>query len=97
MQKVTDAFNNIITWVITSSADPTGLSLTIKGALLLTIPWIMSIVGFEHLNLGQDQITAIFDGVANFVQGALMTVGYAIAVYGVVRKAFYTIFPPKSV
>lgn len=96
MNTLQKALNNLIAWTITSSNDPADVSLTIKGALLLTVPWIMSVVGFEHWSLGQDQITAVFDAVAAFIQGFLAVVAYAITLYGAVRKVIYTIFPPKS-
>ena len=91
------ALDNVISWILTSSANPSAVSLTLKGALLLSVPAIMSIVGLAHLNLGQDQLTAFFDGVATLVQTLLTVVAAGIALYGAARKIWNTVTGATSV
>ena len=91
------ALDNVISWVLTSSANPSAVSLTLKGALLLSVPAIMSVAGLAHLNLGSDQLTAVFDGVATFVQALLTVVASAIALYGAFRKIWNTVTGATSV
>ena len=91
-----NALSKVLHWIIVSSADPNEVSLTLKGLFLTAIPSIMFAVGIAHLNLGQDQVTGIFDSATAFVQTSLAVVGTAITLYGAVRKAYYTMFPPQQ-
>ena len=85
------SLNTLARWIVVSSADPAEISLTIKGVLLGTIPTIMFAVGLAHLNIGQDQLTALFDAVAALVQTLFTVVAAVLTVYGMVRKLWNTI------
>lgn len=96
MQKAKQALDNLIHWVVASSANPNAVSLTVRGALLGSIPAIMYVVGVAHLNLGQDQITAVFDAVAGFLQALLTVVAMGLTLYGAVRKIWLSLFATSS-
>ena len=85
------SLNTLARWIVVSSADPAEISLTIKGVLVGTIPTVMFAVGVAHLGIGQDQLTALFDAVANLVQVLRTGVAAAMTVYGMVRKLWNTI------
>jgi uncharacterized membrane protein (GlpM family) len=83
--------NTLVRWIVFSSEDPSEVSLTIKGVLVGVIPYVMILIGLTHINVGQDQLSAIVDGVSTFVQDALMLVSAAITLFGFGRKLWNTI------
>jgi hypothetical protein len=87
-----DALNNVLNCIITSSSDPNEVSLTIKSLLITAVPSIMFALGIAHVNLGQDQSTAIIDAFITFVQAVLTVVGALITLCGAFRKAWNTMF-----
>jgi hypothetical protein len=87
------ALKNLIAWVVTSSADPSEVSLTVKGALIAVIPTLMAVAGVAHINLGDGSLlTSFVDALAQFIQIALTLVATAIAVCGAARKVRYLLF-----
>src|SRR5436305_1423909 len=88
-----NAIENIVAWIVVSSADPTEISLTVRGALVGIIPTLMAVAGIAHINLGDGSIlTTLVDGIASTVQLALTLVATAMTVYGATRKLWYLIF-----
>jgi hypothetical protein len=85
------SLNTLARWIVVSSANPAEISLTIKGVLIGIIPNAMLLVGLAHLNVGQDQLTLLFDAVANLVQAVLTAVASVMTVYGLARKLWNTI------
>lgn len=96
MQKAKQALDNLVHWIAASSANPQGVSLTVRGALLGSIPALMYVVGVAHLNLGQDQITAVFDAATGFLQSLLTVVATGLTLYGAMRKVWLSIFAAPS-
>lgn len=90
-----DIFKKVISWIVDSSANPSQVSLTLRGALVATIPTIMIIVHISNINVGQPQLTVGIDDVVAFVQNALALVATAMVVYGGARKVWYSVFSPK--
>jgi hypothetical protein len=91
------ALKNLIAWVVTSSADPSEVSLTVKGALIAVIPTLMAVAGIAHINLGDGSLlTSFVDALAQFIQIALTLVATAIAVWGAARKVWYLLFPKDT-
>jgi hypothetical protein len=84
-------FNTIVRWFVLSSANPAEVSLTVKGALIGVLPVLMAAAGLAHFNVGQDQLTGIFDVVAGLVQVVLTIVAALVTAYGLVRKLWNTI------
>lgn len=84
-------FNTIVRWIVLSSENPTEASLTIKGFLLGVLPVLMAVAGIAHFNVGQDQLSAIFDTVAAIVQVALSIVAAVMTGWGLLRKLWNTI------
>jgi len=86
------ALNRVLEWILVSAADPNEVSLTIRGLLIAVVPSILFALGLAHVNLGQEQLTGIIDATVAFIGAALQAIGYAIALWGVIRKAWYTVF-----
>ena len=84
-------FNTIVRWIVLSSEDPTEASLTIKGFLLGVLPVLMAVAGIAHFNVGQQQLSDIFDAIAQIVQVLLTIVATAMTAYGLLRKLWNTI------
>jgi hypothetical protein len=84
---------NAVRWLFASSADPSGVSMTIRGILVGFLPAAMVLLNLAHINVGQDQATAIVDGFVNFVQAVLTVIASAHILLGIVRKTWNTSFP----
>lgn len=81
----------IARWIVLSSTDPAEVSLTIQGVLVYCIPTLMAAIGLAHFNIGQDQLTALFDASTGFIQAALSLVAKAMVAYGLARKLILTV------
>ena len=68
----------------------------IAGLLIGAIPTVMVFLGLAHVNLGQDQLTAIVDAIVSLVQGLLMVISALATLYGLGRKVWLTLFPAKA-
>lgn len=82
-------------WVLTSSQNPSEVSLTLKGFLIGLIPGIMTFFGIAHLAVGTDVVTNLFNAIVAFVQDVLTVVATAAMLFGAARKLYFAIFPPK--
>jgi hypothetical protein len=85
------SLNTLARWIVVSSKDSSQVSLTIKGVLIGLIPYLMTISGLAHLNIGQDQLTGIFDTFASLVQAGLTLISYVVMFIGLARKLWNTI------
>lgn len=83
MQKIFD-------FILKSSADAQKTSLTIKGAGIAAIPTIVLVAHLANIQLQNEQLTQVVDGLAN----AVLYIGYAISacvfLYGLLRKIVLT-------
>lgn len=86
VKKVTD-------WILTSSANPAEVSLTIRGILMGAIPIIMTFVGLTHLSVSSDMLTSLTNAFVIFVQAALAIVSATMIFVGAARKVWYGLFP----
>lgn len=79
-------------WLVTSSADPARVSLTVRGALLALVPTVLGIVsaacGFGIICLGVDEplLNQIIESIAALIQGVLAVVAALWVVWGLIRK-----------
>lgn len=78
-------------WLVVSSADPSRISLTIKGIGVAIIPYLMIITNTSGVQIGSTEITSLFDTLAMIVQNFLTIVSGIMFVYGLVRKIRNTI------
>jgi len=91
-----NAVENALRWLLQSSADPSEVSLTIKGLLIGVVPVLMTVLGLAHINLGQDQITGLVDGLVGFVQAALTLISAIATLWGILRKIWLTVFASSA-
>jgi predicted histidine transporter YuiF (NhaC family) len=87
------AFENAIKWLLVSSSDSEQVSLTIRGLLVGFIPAIMFAAGFAHVNIGQDQLNELVNGIVSFIETLLTLIATAMTLFGLVRKLWNTALP----
>jgi hypothetical protein len=87
---------NIVAWITASSANPSEVSLTLKGLLIGAIPAILTISGIANLNLDNATLTSFFDAVVSFVNALLIIVATAMTLWGAIRKVYYAIKPATA-
>jgi hypothetical protein len=86
---------NFIKWLVTSSADPTKYSATIKGTGYMLVAWAISLFGVTcsfHIVCVQadgDSLRTVVDTVATITQGILLVVGGIHFLAGFIRKLYY--------
>jgi hypothetical protein len=74
------ALQKVIAWIILSSADPTEVSLTVRGALIAVIPTLIAVAGVAHVNRGDDSVSTAFeDTLAQVIHVTLTLTPSAIA------------------
>lgn len=87
-----------IQWLLLSSADPTKMSLAIKGILMGIIPVIVSLTGLTGIaGVDASSLTIAVDAIASIVQVALTIVSSAMTLYGLIRKLWTTIVGENEV
>jgi hypothetical protein len=86
-----NAIENVLRWLLQSSANPNEVSLTVKGLLIGAVPVAMVFLGLAHVNLGQDQLTAVVDAIVNVFQDGLMLISAGATLYGIVRKVWLSL------
>jgi hypothetical protein len=85
----------IIKWLVTSSANPTKYSATIKGAGYMAVAYIISLLGITCAShvlcvaADGDSLKTAVDNVATILQGVLLVVGGINFIAGFVRKLYY--------
>lgn len=72
--------------ILVSSVDPQKVSLTVKGFILAALPVVITIAGLTHLNLGQQEITGLANGIIDFIASMASLASAAMIVYGLARK-----------
>lgn len=81
----------ILIWLVASSANSEKVSLFVKGVLLGVVPFLVTLFGLAHINVGQSDLTAVIDGIAVVIQVGLGLVSAVMAVVGLVRKIWRTV------
>ncbi len=72
---------DFIAWLTTSSADPEKTAATVKGVIMLVIPFLAMVLG-----INQDLANSLAGSVVNLVSLLLTLVGTIVTIYGVSRK-----------
>ena len=91
------ALNNLVQWIIVSSADASEVYLTVKAALVAVIPTLKAEAGIAHVNLGDGSLlTTLVEDIAQLIQTTLTLIATAMAVYGSLRKIFFLAFPKNT-
>lgn len=83
--------NKIWVWLKFSSANPQEVSLTFKAALTAVLTALTVVLGFAHIQLPSDQLTAFMDAGVQLVQAVLLALASAMTVWGVLRKLWTTV------
>lgn len=89
--------NDILNWLLRSSADPEEASLAAKGAVIATIPVLVTLAGLTHLNLDSTTLTNVVDIGFTLFNWALTGIGIVMALVGAVRKVYRTLKGNNSV
>jgi len=71
--------------MLMSSADPSKISLTIKG-LSVFVPTIVVFFSYFGVDVGSDELNALINSVADFVLLVGTVVATAVTIWGMVRK-----------
>jgi len=71
---------------LTSSVNPEQLGLTVKAALVAIVPVVLVITGLTHINLGQQELTEIIDGIVSLVVTGTALLSAVMGFIGVMRK-----------
>lgn len=78
-------------WLVKSSADSSRIALSVKGFLLLLLPFVISLSGLTSLNIpNQETLASIIDMIATAIQVVFTIIGSIAAFYGIVRKILTT-------
>lgn len=72
--------------IFVSSVNPQQLGLTVKAALVALVPLVLIITGMTNVNLGQEDLTAIVDGIVNVVVAVSTALSVIMAFVGIIRK-----------
>jgi uncharacterized membrane protein len=75
-----------IKWLVISSADPSKVSLTVRGALLSIIPTVILIAQMLHMEWSLEQLTQLVEGITAIIATAL-------TLFGLIRKLVLTLKP----
>lgn len=75
--------SSFISWLLTSSADPQTMGMTLRGVLVLVVPLIAHLFG-----VGQDTSDALVEGIVQLVVSALTLIGVGMTVFGLFRKLY---------
>jgi hypothetical protein len=81
----------VFDWLLLSSADPSKVAVTVKGFLTMVAAAFIPLLGLTHINLGNDTVNTVIDGVSLVIQDVMVAVGAAGTLFGVVRKAWLTV------
>lgn len=77
-------------WLVTSSADPSKLALTVKGFLGMAATFLVFVSPILHLHLGDEQVTAVSDLVVQIVVVLAGIVSAIATLLGLARKIYLT-------
>lgn len=85
------AFNTLVRWIVFSSANPAEASLTIKGILLGLVPVLLVAAGLTHVNVGQEDLNNLIDGIAGLINALLTAISAIMITFGALRKLWRSI------
>ena len=97
LSNANNMLEKIVDWVVVSSADPKKVSLTLRGALVSTIPFLVSGInaacglGLHCVGVSSMQLNEIFDLLIKITEVTLTTIGLIMFATGLVRKLMNTI------
>ena len=77
-------------WLVQSSADPTKLSVTVKGALGTAASILLLVSPLVHVQISNEQVTTIIDLVAQIVISFCAVISAVAAILGFARKIYFT-------
>lgn len=86
-------------WLVTSSADPSKVSLTLKGTLSTVVGIVVMLSPIFHLNIGSQQLNEISDAIVQIVVVGLTIISMIATFAGLARKIFLTLrndFMPQA-
>lgn len=86
---------NLFSWLVTSSADPTKVALTVKGFLGTVASIIVMVSPLFHLKIGSDDLNGVVDGVVQFITVAFGLVSATATIVGFIRKIYLTMHSPE--
>ena len=78
-------------WLVTSSADPNKVAVTVKGALSTAAGLVIMASPLFHLSIGSDQINAVVDALVQIVVIALTIFSGCLTLFGLARKIYLTL------
>lgn len=84
-------------WLVTSSADPEKLALTVKGFLGTAGSVVLLLAGLTHIKIGNDQVTTIVDACVQITLTLTTIVSAVVTVAAFIRKIILTITKPPQV
>lgn len=79
-----------IQWLVTSSADPSKLALTVKGFLGTLASILLLISPIMHLHISNDQVTAAIDLTMQMLVVFAGVVSGLATLFGFARKVYFT-------
>lgn len=78
-----------LNWIVISSANPSNVSLTVRGALIANVAVIIAVLQTLGINWSEAETT-------QWIEGFSATVGAVLLILGFVRKIILTIKDPKK-
>ena len=78
-------------WFVVSSADPSKVSLTVKGVLVGIIPILVSILPIFGLKLDATTLGDVAGSIESIINAVLTIVALALGIVGFVRKVYNTL------
>ena len=72
--------------LLTSSADPNKMAMTVKGVLIGLIPLILVIAGVAQIDLTAGELTEMVESVGSAIVAGWLAVSAVITAFGLVRK-----------
>jgi len=87
----------IIDWIVLSSADPSKLSLMVKGILTAAIPTVIFLAKIFNVEVGGEDLTAFVDAFVVFIGAVAAAISAYMTVVGFFRKVFRTLTGDNAV
>lgn len=77
-------------WLVQSSADPTKVSVTVKGALGTVASVLVLLSPLVHVQISNEQVSSVIDLTAQVVVSLCAVVSAIAGILGLVRKIYFT-------
>lgn len=81
-------------WLVTSSANPSEIALTVKGGLGVVVTIVLAISPILHLHVGSDQLNAVVDLIVQIAVVGAGVISAIATIGGLARKIFLTLKSP---